>query len=70
MTIWFLSEEFLTLTVTDKIVVVAGFVLMILLVTLWARWISQRHDAKKRPIITPSLLKEETTKENAKHKAD
>ena len=58
MTIWFLTDEFRSLTATGKIAVVAGFILMILLVTLWARWLTRKHDAMKLPVsVQPSANK-------------
>lgn len=49
MTIWFLSEQFRSLSIAGKIAAIAGFVLVVLLITLLDMYFAKRHDASTLP---------------------
>jgi hypothetical protein len=52
MTIWFLSDEFLNLTVGGKVAVVASYILAMLLIMLWATFPTRKRDVKTLPMNT------------------
>ena len=49
MTIWFFSNEFINLPITGKIAAIAGFALVILLITLLDISLAKRHVANRLP---------------------
>jgi hypothetical protein len=54
--IWFLFKQFWGFSIADKIIAVAGFVLIILLIILWEVVKAERHDTKRLSTATPYLI--------------
>lgn len=53
---------FQSLSIGGKIAFVAGYILMILFLILWEIYNTQRHDAKRLPMVMPTSTIEETKK--------
>ena len=60
--IWLLFEEFQSLSIGGKIVVVAWHILAILCLMLWEESKAQKHDARESSTATPNSLIEYTEK--------